>query len=201
MPFIAITFLIYYRGSKKTKRLAYFFLGYGLGMLGYFILIQSHVVSIANRNGLEILKSLTSDSVQEEYRSTSNFSIEEKNHPIRTYFQFIVNHPKEYTEQRLWALENMWGWSPAPTRSFTAKLLIAIRFPLLIIALIGLWRYRRDFNARIIFIPIAALTIVHVASYSGPRYTFIAEPFAICLASLVFYKKRTENEYCFSRAR
>jgi hypothetical protein len=44
--------------------------------------------------------------------------------------------------------------------------------------------YRRidEFNVWILFIPIVAVTLVHVATFSVPRFTCVIEPFLIVLA-------------------
>ncbi|EKD71441.1 MAG: glycosyl transferase family protein [uncultured bacterium] len=180
--------------NDKIAKAFYFCTGYMLGILFSFMLLNYGVIASTNRYGLEILKSLNADSLKEEYPSIANFKEDEKLHPIRTYIQFILNNPTTYLKQRLFALENMWGWPLASNRNLIAKILIAIRFPIFILGIIGFWKYRNNFDAWVLFIPILALSIIHVATYSSPRYTFTVEPLLICLASISLSKRQLINE-------
>ena len=167
-------------------RPAFYLGGYGLGVLLYSALLLVGIVESNNRYGLEILRSINVDSLQEEYPSISTFSVEENRHPMRTYIKFIFDHPGKYVRQRLSALANMWVWPTAANRSYAAKAFIAIRFPLFILAMVGFWRHRQSFDAWILFTPLITLTLVHVVLYSAPRYTFVVEPLLIILASASF---------------
>lgn len=188
-PLLFLISLFFLYKENKTNKAFYFLGGYGLGILLYSMLLSYGIVASTNRVGLEVLKSINANSLKEEYPSTSNFSENEKQHPISTYTKFILNQPKTYIKQRLFAIENMWGWPPSPARSMGSKLLIAIRFPLFILGIIGFWKFRKNFDAWAVLMPIVALTIVHVATYSSPRYTVSVEPLLICLASLSFFKR------------
>lgn len=189
----SLTLFYFYKNDKITNAV-YYLAGYLAGVIFYSMLLSYSIVSSTNRYGLEILKSLNANSIREEYPSIKNFSADEQAHPIRTYFSFMINHPTTYIQQRLSAAENMWGLISAPSRSLSAQILIAIRFPIFILGLFGLWKYRSKFEAWIIAMPIIALSIIHIALYSSPRYTYSVEPLLICLASMSLIRRPDTHE-------
>jgi len=189
LPLLFICSLFYFGRMGKARKAVYYLVGYGLGIVLYSMLLHLNVVSSTNRYGLEILKSIVADSLQENYPGISSFSSEEIQHPIQTYVKYAVEHPIEYTKQRLAALENMWGWAPSPSRSLHNKIFIAIRFPIFILAMLAFYKQRKKFDVWVVLIPIFALTILHVITYSSPRYTFTVEPLLISLACIFFSRK------------
>jgi len=65
------------------------------------------------------------------------------------------------------------------------RLVIGLRFPLLILALAGLRMSSRRLESWMVAAPLVALTAVHVAFFSGsPRFTIPMEPAAIILAAV-----------------
>lgn len=195
-PFIFMVGLYFLYKSQTKIKLSNFLCGYLLGVMLYTIMINTGMIASTNRYSYEILKSLNANSLMEEYPSPANFSENEKAHPIHTYFQFALNNPSLYLKQRIYALENLWGWPPSPGRGLLAKILISVRLPLFILGLIGFWKYREKLDSWILLAPIIALSIIHVAMYSSPRYTVPVEPLLICLASLFFSKRSMEvNQY------
>lgn len=113
---------------------------------------------------------------------TSHFTSEEIAHPERDYVRFAVAHPIPFLEQRLLALNELWGWPMGDERSLAAKLLIAIRLPLFLLALWATVTFRSRAAVYFFFSPVAAITLCHTMSFATPRFSFVAEPFLILLA-------------------
>jgi hypothetical protein len=107
-----------------------------------------------------------------------NFTEEEKNAPISTYLSFAVNHPFEYTKQRLLSLNSLWG-PIVPTEYGTiGKILHGIRFPFFIIAC-------ADNNLILLLAyPVISVTLIQTLFFSTQRHQFAAEPFVIALTVL-----------------
>ena len=113
---------------------------------------------------------------------------------ISRYIAFARDHPREFVRQRLTAAWNLWGpWPPAGDtpgrrpRSTATRLMIGLRFPLLILAIVGFVRSRRLFPAWICAVPIAVISVTHFLLYAEARYTYPVEPLAVVLAAVGGY--------------
>jgi hypothetical protein len=115
---------------------------------------------------------------------------EQMAHPWATYFWFALEHPFTFVVQRLASLYDLWGpWpnagAPDSPRGVLVRLIIGLRFPLLILALTGFWKSRRDLESWMVAAPLIGLTAVHIAFFSAsPRFTVPMEPAAIILAAV-----------------
>ena len=66
---------------------------------------------------------------------------------------------------------------------------IGLRLPLPIVALAGLWIGRRHLEVWMVATPLADLTAVHIAFFSGsPRFTIAMKPAAIILDALALQR-------------
>ncbi len=126
---------------------------------------------------LNLLLAITDMNAPDTQLSLNGFSDEEKAHPRSTYLNFAVAHTRDFIARRLSALYDLWGPWPGEgamdsPRSILARLVIGLRFPLLLLALVGLWSRRNSLESWIIATPLLVVTMIHVAFYSGqPRYT------------------------------
>ena len=139
---------------------------------------------------LNLLLAATSMSTAGIPAAPPGLSPEQMAHPWATYFWFALEHPGTFLLQRLASLYELWGsWphagDPNAPRGVLVRLIIGLRFPLLILALGGLWIGRRHLETRMVAAPLVALTAVHIAFFSGsPRFTIPMEPAAIILAAV-----------------
>ncbi|MFN8627886.1 MAG: hypothetical protein U0587_18150, partial [Candidatus Binatia bacterium] len=157
--------------------------GLAFGAVFYAALLSVGVIKPSNNLGPNLLISINSS--QGVVFSTAGFSSEETMHPLRTYAKFASAHPAEFLKQRWLSLYELWGWpsdgdNKSP-RSLGSKLLIALRLPLLFLGLVGFWFGARTREAWILVLPVLTVTVVHIATFSTPRFTYVVEP---CLAVL-----------------
>src|SRR5262249_43895735 len=108
------------------------------------------------------------------------------------YLDDLRHAPVRFVAQRAAALWELWGpWpggdeprSPgAPPRSLLARGVIGLRFVLLLGALSALGVLPLSACVAYLWCPAIAVTAVHVAFFSMPRFTFAVEPFLIVLAA------------------
>ncbi|MBF0546883.1 MAG: phospholipid carrier-dependent glycosyltransferase [Candidatus Riflebacteria bacterium] len=171
----------------KTKRLlAGFFLAVGF----YSILIFANIVKPSGNLSYNISKAISFYN-KGDLEITKTTRQEDMNAPIGRYFQFALEHPALFIRYRLLAFQDLWGWPVKSERSFLTDFLISLRFPLVILALIGFIRRYNDLNFQIFFIPILLITIIHVTMFSSARFTYTVEPLAIILGMSLLCKKPT----------
>ncbi len=151
-------------------------------------LLASGTVAPPRHTGPNLLMSVQSSSTEGIEFSVDGFTEAERAAPLATYLRFAAEQPGTFVRQRLSALWELWGpWpargDPEAPRSPLVRLLIGLRFALILLAAAGLWRHRRDRRAWLLAAPILAVTLVHVAFFAVPRFTFVAEPLAVVLAA------------------
>jgi hypothetical protein len=160
-------------------------------MSGYminFVEVERGAIKESSNTGSNLLIAISSTSTDGISFSTEKFTPAERAAPIHTYFEFAVNHPKAFIEQRVSSLWELWGPWPGPgnktnPRSTMARLLIGLRFPLLLVAMIEFWRNVRREDYLRLMTPVVSVTIIHTLYFSTPRFTYEAEPFIFILAS------------------
>jgi hypothetical protein len=182
---IQLVFEIFKKNYKKSVKL---FLGFIIGLSVFIMLESFNIVKPAQNFGTNLLISIQSDS-RNIIWEPKIFSEEEKLNPIKTYFTFIIENPKEYLKQRIISLWALWGPIPLTHRGAFEKFLIALRFPLLIFSIFAIfYRKRIGLSLDFIFImssPIILITLIHTLFFSQQRFTYVVEPFAIIL-SVIF---------------
>jgi hypothetical protein len=183
IPLVVMLMMIHSRHWLPAVDILKFMLGLFMAWFAYFALIWTGVIMPSSNLGGNILISITSTS------GNTNFNIDHlsdanKRAPFITYLRFASQYPAEFCRQRLLSLNELWGWpsNGKPPRSSMSKMLIALRLPLLVLAIIGLASRRYRSSAWLVFAPILCVTIVHVATFSTPRFTYVAEPSLIILA-------------------
>lgn len=161
--------------------------GFLIGLFIFLILEKTNIIKPPNNLGTNLLISIQSDSYDIDW-NTKNFTKEERSSPIKTYMNFAIDNPLRFLKQRLISLWVLWGPLPVSHRGIFEKLLIAIRFPLLILSILAMIFYKRiglqrDFVV-IISLPILLITAIHTMFFSQQRFTFVVEPFIITLSIL-----------------
>ena len=157
--------------------------------VAYAALCGAGVVVPGNNAGSNLLIAVGSPSSALSY-APDGFDAEQRRHPLRTYVLSAVEHPGRFAWQRTSALWELWG--PYPTeveRSLPARLLLGLRLPLLLLALLALVRHRRRLEVLLLATPCISVTAVHVALFATPRFSYPAEPALLALASLSLWDR------------
>jgi hypothetical protein len=115
------------------------------------------------------------------------FTAEQRAHPLATHVRFALEHPGAYALQRLSALWEMWGpWpsngAPFSDRGPMTRALIGLRFPLVALAAIAAWHYRRRWEVLALGVPVLLLTAIHTAFFANARFSHPVEPVLVVLA-------------------
>lgn len=121
---------------------------------------------------------------------------------ISYYFNFALSNPSKFLSDRLNSIWEFWGFLPSSNaglrENLIFRLLIGIRFPLLLFAIYGFVKSKKDELIIFSAILIGSITLLHLIFYSIPRYNFVVEPFVIFLAILglrdLFFRKYLTTE-------
>jgi hypothetical protein len=120
---------------------------------------------------------------------------------ITYYLNHAFSHPLKFIYERFQSLWDFWGFLPFSGEGLRSNLLlrliIGIRFPLLLLALYGFYKSPKDTLVVFSLLIMIALTLMHFVFYSNPRYNFAAEPFLFFLAVIglkYFFEKHLNKE-------
>ncbi len=160
--------------------------GFALIWLFQAILIQCNVVLPAANLGENLLCAISATST-EGIQFDKPASPEAIAAPFATYTQFALDHPVVWLTQRfssLWELMGPWpsaGVGPT-ARGTGSRLIIGLRFVLLILALGAAWRMRNR-ETLLLFIPMIGVAALHFFFFSEPRFWVPCEPLLMILAA------------------
>ena len=121
------------------------------------------------------------------------------------YVKDAIQQPRHFLAQRAASLSELWGPWPSgdepraltsPPRGAVARMLIGLRLPLLILALLSI-RRSMPVHEQYLWMLVAVVTLVHVMTFSAPRFTFVVEPALVVLA--VLGMERTWVRWCERR--
>jgi len=177
-------------GSKRPRQQAFrYLLGVLAALALYGSLIATDTIARSSNLGMNLLIAIQSQSRQEIVFELDAYTQAQRSRPIATYLSFAAQNPGEFLRQRASSLRALWGpWpsrgSEQNPRSVLDRLLIGLRFPMLVLAAIAVGMNRRQKAVWAVATPIITITVVHTLFYATPRYVFPAEPAAIALASL-----------------
>jgi len=113
---------------------------------------------------------------------------------LKVYVGYMVKHPVNFFLDRLSSLWDLWGFIPESNEGFRAnlffRLLIGLRFPVLLFALYGFIKSVKNSLTIYLIIPAVVITSIHAliitsaheSFIANPRYIFPAEPFLVILA-------------------
>lgn len=175
---------------ERRGDMARLLLAVGIVQAIEWVLQARGVTAAPSAVNLNLLLAVTTMSTEGIPAAPPGLSPEQMVHPWSTYFRFALEHPVTFVLQRLASLYELWGpWphagDPNAPRGVAIRLIVGLRFPLLVLALIGLWSRRRDLECWMVAAPLIGLTAVHVAFFSAsPRFTIPMEPSAIVLAAI-----------------
>lgn len=183
--FLLVVLVAFRRPWREAARLA---VGGVLVVALNAALIATGTIAPSSHTGPNMLMAIQSSSSEGIVYSIEAFSADEKAHPLATYLHFAAEQPATFARQRLSALWELWGPWPSPgdpddPRSVFVRLLIGLRFVLLLLAAAGFARHVRDERAWLLAAPIFAITAIHVAFFADPRFTYVVEPLATVLAA------------------
>ncbi len=187
--FLVLPFIILYDFFRKKKNPALkTAIGFIAGILLFISLEWSGIIAPPGNQYYNTLVSISGYGYNLDFE-LKNFSRDELKHPVKTYFNFIVNHPVEYAKQRIFTLWSLWGpVVPANNFGIVSMVLHGLRFPFFILAVFCLiFRkkvgYNKDFVLLMAF-PIISVTLIHFLTFATQRHQFTAEPFTIILSIL-----------------
>ncbi len=186
---LVLPFIIIYDFFRKKKTHALkTALGFIAGLLLFFSLEWSGVVAPPDNQNYNTLVAVSGYGYNVDFK-LKNFTEAEKKTPFKTYFNFILNHPVEYSFQRISSLWCLWGPIVPPKNFGIASMILhGLRFPVFILAVFAFlfrkkMKYDKDFILLMSF-PIISVTAIHFFTFSSQRHQFTAEPFAIVLSVL-----------------
>lgn len=191
-PLLPLMFICFYF-FEKAGELKVSLFKYASGMLAisliYISLLNFGIVKSSSNLGVNILISISSYGGDINY-SLDGLSKEYIHHPIQSYFMFAMDHPWEFLKQRALSFNELWLWPSdgTPPRSLITKLLIALKIPVLIGAIVAFCFNFKKVDFWILFLPILIITLIHTLFFSTPRFTYVIEPFAIILAVIGLFK-------------
>jgi len=187
---LVLPFIIIYDFFRKKKSPALkTTVGFITGLLLFISLEWSGVVAPPGNQDLNTLVSVSGSGYNLDFK-LKNFTEDEVKHPVKTYFNFIANHPVEYAKQRILTLWSLWGPLIPPTENSgtVGMILHGLRFPFFILAVFCLiFRKKMEYDESFILLmsfPIISVTLIHFFTFSSQRHQFTAEPFAIVLSVL-----------------
>lgn len=134
---------------------------------------------------------------------------------LNEYFSYMFSHPINFVYDRISSLWNMWGFLPSASEGLRGniffRMLLALRFPLILLAFYGFIKTRKNIISVYLIMPAFIITLIHAliitsaneAYIANPRYIFPTEPFLIVLALIgleslfakSFSKDKEENNY------
>jgi len=117
------------------------------------------------------------------------------------YFSYALDNPIKFMMERFQSLWDFWGFLPSANEGLRSELfyqlLIGIRFPLLILAIIGFITSHKDNIIVFSGLILLTITLIHFIFYSIPRYNFAVEPFLIFLAAIglqkIYHRLKTKS--------
>lgn len=182
---ILIPAILYFFGKKRealVSALSFLFVIVASLAWGYYF----HGIWFTGRNfGHDVQIAIISALPQIDYTARGVDFIGTVD-AIGNYFEYFLTDPIWFLYQRLYSLWELWGFWPSDGkigRSDIVKLVIGLRFPLLMLALYAAVRnHHRSYSDYILLCPVLVLTVVHAALFSTPRFSYPAEPALIVLA-------------------
>lgn len=174
-------------GHRKISLLL--FSGILIGLMFSITLYQKKIILPSSNLGSNLLISINSISTHNINWSLEIFSEKDKAAPLVKYLNFALENPSIFLQQRFASLWELWGPWPASGDAQTplstiARLLIGVRFPLLLLAIAAIWVRPKDPFLILFTIPIVLITLVHMAFFSSARFIYPIEPLLIILSTV-----------------
>jgi hypothetical protein len=173
----------------RRKDAALLIAAFACGLAAEYALQATGIVRGSSNIGHNLLLAISGVKGLEVELAPPGFAAPRLLDSLSIYLRVAIDHPADFLAQRVFALYDLWGPWPGPgdvnaPRSLLTRLVIGFRFPLLLLALVGLWNRRTIVESWIIAAPVLVVTAIHTAFFSGqPRYTCPVEPLVMILAS------------------
>ncbi|MBX9757135.1 MAG: hypothetical protein K2Y29_00050 [Beijerinckiaceae bacterium] len=187
LPLVAL-FVIVLLIKCQYRAAGVFLAGFAVGFGIEASLLFFGVIAPSSYLGPNLLLSIASDSISGINFIADPFTAEQKASPLRTYLLFALNEPAQFAWQRFAALWELWGplasaGNEPVSRSTLARLIIGLRFPLLLAAIYGALWFRKRIETLFLLLPLVIITTIHTAFFANPRFTVPAEPCVAILAA------------------
>lgn len=163
-------------------------------VLGLVVILGAHCLAVAtghlaSSSNLHVnLLIAIAENPEEVITSAPRFTEEERASAVPAYLRYARENPAVFVGQRLQTIWELWSPWPqdrgAGARPLWQNALLGLRFPLLVIGLIGLFLHRREPVAWMLALPALATTALFAFFFALPRFTFIAEPGLAILCAL-----------------
>jgi hypothetical protein len=198
LPIMLICFFFFERSDQVKTRLLEYAGGMIVMFFVYSTLLSFGIVKSSSNLGVNLLISISSYGADINYSLKGLSSESFSNHPIQSYLSFAVDHPVEFFKQRVLSFNELWLWPSdgTPPRSFFTKLLISLKIPVLVGAVIGFCSNFKKVEIWILFMPILLITVIHTLFFSTPRFTYVIEPLTIILAAIGFFEILKIKKLC-----
>jgi hypothetical protein len=183
---VALALLLLPYAQHRWPAVARYAGGFFIIWMLQFALVKMHVVKMPSNFAENIYLAISAPSSEgiNYEEGPGLFNIKD---PIGLYTRFMREHPSEWARQRLSSLWELVGpWPSAghglQARGTVSRLLIGMRFGLLLLALGAAWRIR-DRWTLLLFLPLVGIAILHCIFFSEPRFLVPVEPFLMILAT------------------
>jgi len=173
-------------GSLRTVVIPY--------VLGLVVILGAHSLAVttghlASSSNLDVNLLITiAENPEEVITSVPRFTETERASALPAYLRYARENPVAFAGERIQTVWELWGPWPqdrgATDRPLWQNVLLGLRFPLLIVGLIGLVLHCRDHTAWLLALPALATTALYAFFFALPRFTFIAEPGLAILCAL-----------------
>jgi hypothetical protein len=183
---VAMALLVVPYTQHRWRSVAQFAGGFLIIWMFQFALVKMHVVKMPSNFAENIYLAISAPSSEgiNYEEGPGLFNIKD---PIGLYTRFMREHPGEWLRQRLSSLWELLGpWPSAghglQARGTISRLLIGLRFGLLLLALAAAWRIRNRWTL-LLLLPLIGIATLHCIFFSEPRFLVPVEPFLMILAA------------------
>lgn len=174
--------VVYELLKRNYKKAKFLIIGFSLNFLIFYLLETMGIIASPDNIKFNLIVSTYSDSSNINWEVGHKMLSEDIN-PFKIYFNYMLSNPLDYIKKRLIALWMLWGPYPITHRGIIETVLIAIRFPLIIMSM--LYLFRKESLVKVpkffltTYLPIFIITFIHTLFFSQQRFTFVVEPFII----------------------
>ena len=155
--------------------------------VGSYCYLKTGNFSLAGHGKTNVLISVTAAGSDIDWEIADKHpEVNTSKKAINLYINNIKENPIEYFKRRILNFWELWGFYPSSAgenRGVLSRVIMgAENFFLLVFGLVGWWKSRKKYIVNLLVVPFFVITCLHVALFSMPRYTYLAEPFLIILA-------------------
>ena len=179
--------IIYDLINKNKKRAAKTIIGFIAGLLLFNSLEFYGIIATPSSQNYNLLVAINANGYDINY-DLKNFTKEELDNPVKTYFNFALKNPAEFVRQRLLSIWALWGPIVPSKYGTIGMVLHSLRFPFFVLAACAFFfRNKIGYDKNFILLlsyPVISLTLIHFFFFSTQRHQASVEPFVIFLSVL-----------------